>query len=169
MTEKQWLNRLTLEKALKYLESRGSHRKRRLLALAFCKRITRSLPASQVTPIMAAIESYADGLSNEEELERAMDAASELFYKTEVPGKRAASSLYNAASSDNWDVADLVVRSVKEYVEASEPPDRHEVARQAETRAQLALVREVFGNPFRPVPFDAAWRTTDVMLLANGI
>lgn len=32
-----------------------------------------------------------------------------------------------------------------------------------------ALVREIFGNPFRPVAFDAAWRTSDALLLANGI
>jgi hypothetical protein len=32
-----------------------------------------------------------------------------------------------------------------------------------------ALIREVFGNPFRPVAFDPAWRTTDVVLLASGI
>jgi hypothetical protein len=38
-----------------------------------------------------------------------------------------------------------------------------------ERRAQTMLVREIFGNPFRPVAFNAAWRTTDVMLLAKGI
>jgi hypothetical protein len=31
------------------------------------------------------------------------------------------------------------------------------------------LVREIFGNPFRPVAFDPGWRTSDVMLLARGI
>ena len=30
-------------------------------------------------------------------------------------------------------------------------------------------MREIFGNPFRPITFNAAWRTTDVMLLATGI
>src|SRR5262249_38405908 len=32
-----------------------------------------------------------------------------------------------------------------------------------------ALVREVFGNPFRPVAFNPAWRTADMTLLAHGI
>ena len=31
------------------------------------------------------------------------------------------------------------------------------------------LLREIFGNPFRPVAFDLAWRTSDAMLLAKGI
>lgn len=34
---------------------------------------------------------------------------------------------------------------------------------------QAPLLHDLFGNPFRPVAFDPAWRTTDVMLLANGI
>jgi hypothetical protein len=37
-------------------------------------------------------------------------------------------------------------------------------------RALLAgVLREVFGNPFRPVAFDPAWRTSDVFLLARGV
>ncbi|MBN9122462.1 MAG: hypothetical protein J0I06_25515 [Planctomycetes bacterium] len=35
--------------------------------------------------------------------------------------------------------------------------------------AQLVLLSEIFGNPFRPVVFDPAWRASDVALLANGI
>ena len=30
-------------------------------------------------------------------------------------------------------------------------------------------LRDIFGNPFRPMAFDSAWRTSDVMLLARGI
>ena len=44
--------------------------------------------------------------------------------------------------------------------------------KQAERRAERSLAklfREVVGNPFRPVAFDPAWRTTDVLLLARGI
>ena len=32
-----------------------------------------------------------------------------------------------------------------------------------------ALIREIFGNPFRPPTFKSEWRTSDVMLLAQGI
>ncbi|MBN9118666.1 MAG: hypothetical protein J0I06_05840 [Planctomycetes bacterium] len=39
-----------------------------------------------------------------------------------------------------------------------------------EARAvQVALVRDVFGNPFRPVTADPAWLTPDVVTLARGI
>jgi hypothetical protein len=34
---------------------------------------------------------------------------------------------------------------------------------------QATLLRDIFGNPFRPVAFNPAWRTSDVVLLAQGI
>ena len=34
---------------------------------------------------------------------------------------------------------------------------------------QLALLRAIFGNPFRPVAVDPAWPTSDVVALAKGI
>jgi hypothetical protein len=42
-------------------------------------------------------------------------------------------------------------------------------ARDAETRAQAALLRDIFGNPFRPVVFDPSWRTSAVVALATDI
>ena len=38
-----------------------------------------------------------------------------------------------------------------------------------EFAAQACLIRDIRGNPFRPVSFSPDWRTSDVMLLANGI
>ena len=35
--------------------------------------------------------------------------------------------------------------------------------------AETSSLREIFGNPFRPITFDPAWRTSDVILLARGI
>jgi hypothetical protein len=40
---------------------------------------------------------------------------------------------------------------------------------QEEERQQLALLRDVFGNPFRPVAFHAAWRTDTAVSLAKGM
>src|SRR6266542_3255603 len=36
-------------------------------------------------------------------------------------------------------------------------------------QAQAAILRDIIGNPFRPITFDPTWRTSDVMLLAQGI
>jgi hypothetical protein len=44
-----------------------------------------------------------------------------------------------------------------------------DAAYEAEAEVQVRLLREIFGNPFRPVAFDPVWRTSDVMALAKGI
>jgi hypothetical protein len=31
------------------------------------------------------------------------------------------------------------------------------------------LIRDIFGNPFRPVALDPAWLTSDVVALARGV
>jgi hypothetical protein len=38
-----------------------------------------------------------------------------------------------------------------------------------EEAAQVPLLRDIFGNPFRPVTLDPAWRTSTVLALATGI
>jgi hypothetical protein len=39
----------------------------------------------------------------------------------------------------------------------------------AESAAHLQLLREIVGNPFRPVAFDPAWRSPTVAALAGAI
>ncbi|MDY3563323.1 hypothetical protein R5W23_004824 [Gemmata sp. JC673] len=34
---------------------------------------------------------------------------------------------------------------------------------------QVALVRDIFGNPFRPVTFSPSWRTDTALSLAQGM
>jgi hypothetical protein len=38
-----------------------------------------------------------------------------------------------------------------------------------ERAGQIPLVREIFGNPFRPVSIDTSWLTPDVVRLAQNI
>jgi hypothetical protein len=55
--------------------------------------------------------------------------------------------------------------------------DRIASAQRARNRSTLAVerviqadfVRDIFGNPFRPVTFDPRWRTSDVVGLARAI
>jgi hypothetical protein len=45
-------------------------------------------------------------------------------------------------------------------------PDRQD-RDPVERAAQAALLRDVYGNPFRPTPFDPTWRTQDVLAVAR--
>jgi hypothetical protein len=42
-------------------------------------------------------------------------------------------------------------------------------ARKGEERGQSGLLRDIFGNPFRPPAFDPRWRTADVLALGRGV
>ena len=46
---------------------------------------------------------------------------------------------------------------------------RWAAAETVEEAGQITLLYEVCGSPFRPVTFNPAWRTSDVVLLARGI
>jgi hypothetical protein len=48
-------------------------------------------------------------------------------------------------------------------------PERYETLVQEERDKLSALLRDIFGNPFRPVALDPAWCTSDVVALAEGI
>lgn len=48
-------------------------------------------------------------------------------------------------------------------------PSLHRQEKEAYLLTMTHLVRDIFGNPFRPVKFNKKWRTTDVLLLAQGI
>jgi hypothetical protein len=39
----------------------------------------------------------------------------------------------------------------------------------AQWSVQSDLIREIFGNPFRPITLDPSWLTSTVIALANGI
>jgi len=42
-------------------------------------------------------------------------------------------------------------------------------AAESESEAQLHLLRDIFGNPFRPAAIDPSWLTSTVVALARGI
>ena len=46
---------------------------------------------------------------------------------------------------------------------------RYAVSNQSRVDTQIAYLRDIFGNPFRPVALNPAWLTSDVLALARGI
>ena len=61
---------------------------------------------------------------------------------------------------DAWSTAFQAI----EYCQDAASPNT-----KSEQLVQTALLREIFGNPFRPAAVDPAWLTSDVLLLARGI
>lgn len=93
-----------------------------------------------------AAEAFADGRMTRAELHAAK-------HKTGGPW-----NLFHLASGISRLIPARIVPTVNEFVREFRTPTHRELA---------DLLREVWGNPFRPVAFDPAWRTEAVVALAQ--
>lgn len=162
MTEEEWLNCIDHDTILFWLDKQSSARKLRLFCCACVRRIWRQLDDAEASRRAVELtEWFVEDQATQEELatvqKRANDVTGSTHKKQNAQRAAAwcASAVVDAAS---------IARSVAwASIYASHKSHRREKA------AQAALLREVFGNPFRPVALDPHWLTTDVRALAAGI
>ncbi len=151
-----------------------SERKRRLLSAAFCRRAWHLLTQKRSRRAVEVAERYADGLATSDEL-RAAGAAAEqadtLDDNHVIWGEVAGAALLTADPDPSpEDVANIVAKNVGWSAAFAVDPDTLKTdtgAERAERAALCALVREVLGNPFRPVAFSPRWRTETAVALAR--
>lgn len=179
MTEEEWLACEDTHRMMEYLGwflpgTQRLGRKRLLCEVACWRRIFPLIKEFGRT----AVEQYerlADGLASEDEVEAArLTAITACEQHQENASCQAVLSL-EAAREAVWCEAVRLVRP-PEFDPYQDDPEQsqieHEVvrrARNAENAGQCTIFREIFGNPFRPVTFNVAWRTPDAILLAQGI
>jgi hypothetical protein len=138
MTEAEWLAGTDPTPMLDYLGNTASDRQVRLWACACVRRIAPLIAHEVGHKALAVVEQYVDGLASERELL----AVADTFYPCgqynatyEHPATRAAHCpLYPERARQ---AATYVLRCFKHS------------ERDAERAAQAALVRDIFGNPFR--------------------
>jgi hypothetical protein len=173
----------------------GSDRKRQLTAVAACRQIGHLLTDPRSVRMLEFTEAWAeigDDLTDElwDEREDLYDAAKEA---AAAPGLSAgaASAAWAAAKLGNdahkvgravEGLADVYgylaavrakVLSPGANLNAGERVWGHPAfvdGRDREGGAAIAaIIRDVFGNPFRPVAFDPGWRTSTAVALARGM
>jgi hypothetical protein len=175
MTEEEWLAvRYDPSDFILFLarDQEASDRKLRLFAVACCRRVWEYLPGAGSRQAVEVAERYADGVATREELDAAHEAAepSESADYGEVGVAAHAAERPVDADSCALNASLLAADTLVPRSQGTpEEYKRWEEADNDESHAQTLLLREIFGNPFRPVEFDPAWRTSDVMLLARGI
>ncbi len=178
MTEQEWLACTEPEKMLTFLQSTGlaSQRRTRLFTAACCRRVWHLLAHEDLQAAVEAAEAHADGREGEAELKQAFDRAKSAYW-----GEHSAINASFPAGSEEF------FRRVREHarryvavkaVGAGErgvyPPQGSSVmwfARQAapdDPGRECELLREVFGNPFRPVSVAPAWQTAAALELARA-
>jgi hypothetical protein len=163
MTEEEWLACADRRELLRGLPEKPTPRKLRLFACACCRRIWDRLTDERSRNAVEVAEQYADGPVDHKALKSAWNAAS-LAERLAGWGSplRAATEASHPASSVVASAANAAAWAVDGQRVWSDPRTR-------EGLAQADLVRDLLGNPFRRVPFLAAWRTPDVAELAAAI
>jgi hypothetical protein len=154
-------------------------RKLRLFSVGCCRHVEHALTDPRSLHALNVFERYVDRAATEVERQEILDSAAEVNETARRSDGHhiAAQAVYEAifdVVSDEFKNARVVAMDIARAAkvvayELQDDVSAGSNAQQAEREYQAELVREMFGNPFRPVTFDPAWHTSDVMLLANGI
>jgi hypothetical protein len=192
MTEAEWLTRsrtfnCNLNAMICFLEDQaGNDRRLRLFACACCRRVWDSLRLDAARRLVELAEACADGAATEEELEAVNASVEFAAMETQYHGKVGAGRQFSARDVDALNAARSLVGlcetgSVYSIARntADDPaadfmlypesgfPFRRVPRDETEWALREKLLRDIFGNPFRPVAFDPAWRTSTVLSLAS--
>jgi hypothetical protein len=173
------------------VKERVSVRKMRLVGVACCRRISKLFHARACHKGVEVAERYADGLASDEELFEAYRAVANLkergnslfghatlwrnrtgcmsaytVYETLMSNDRL---LFDGGSTIPYRAGQAAFDGAFEALgtrdEAASLAGR--AAGAAEAAAQVPLVRDVLGNPFRPVSVNPAWLSWDGGLVAR--
>ena len=150
MTEAEWLTSDDPRPLFEYLNGRAGDRKLQLLGVACCYICRRGERHERLETDYESVVQFVDGTGTREEMR--------LRWAPRGAGPQALS----------W--PERPFEWVNEFVltSAIQPEDREErLAHWPTATEMVALIREVFGNPLRPVRFDPAWRTDTAVLLAR--
>jgi hypothetical protein len=193
MTESEWLSGTTPIQFLEHLRRsrKSSDRKLRLFTVACCRRVERWLLAKDQKDALNALERHADGIAMTDDLKimrRNLHVVylidEELGYDTRTQetafcARSALAQAIQIAQSQITRVADQqplyeTIRFTAQTAGCAaiildEQNGRTIPAQLAEHQALAAIVRDIFGNPFRPITINSSWLTSRVLALASGI
>jgi len=177
--ETEWNELADPRQMLGLLTGIASDRKLRLFGAHCCQVLVDVLDDRGLTALATA-ERFAEGLCGPDELEQARSAANDAFCEFDDshswgPGGRLGwESAANAIESichrdDLLTFLDGVCLESAVVSAVDQPPQLKRAMRRLALLNQSRLLRDIFGNPFRPVEIDPRWRTSDVVGLARAI
>jgi hypothetical protein len=193
MTEAEWLACTDPQPMLEFLRGKVSDRKLRLFAGACCRRIWQHLSDERSRRLVEVSDGFADGTVNLEAVqsafEEACNAQEAIHWESgdaidqssaeAVLGLRGelligqvfdgiAEAVAEVRAGEAWQR--IYMTPGKHYREQeAEHQQEYDAGAEAEAKVQVAILRDIFGNPFRPVAFDPAWRTPNVTAVAQTI
>jgi hypothetical protein len=145
------------------LRGKASDRKLRLFICTVCRGIWEFITDPVASNTVAVAEQFADGLVTTVEVDAARVAVQpKVAYFVDMDGFAAAATAA-ALWPDAWAGAEHAVGiAICEFHEGT-------LGYEGAWRDSAYLLRDLFGNPFRPVTADPAWLTPTVTSLAQAI
>lgn len=160
MTEAQWLEGVEPPEMWEYASSINGDRKLRLLAVALCRRLRGFLNDPRSWAAVELAERYADGSADEGDRVKARLAASRV--EAVINGGYPAVYFPAQAASDVVGVTSNLDDCFKNVYTLLSIASQSDACREVGV-----LLRDIFGNPFRPVTFPPEWLTSTVLSLAT--
>jgi hypothetical protein len=173
LTEQQWLTAAGPEVLLDYLGGAATPRKLRLYACAWGRRLWRKMADGRSRSAVLTAERFADGAATMAELAAAHAAG--------VEARRAARRRCGRGRSDLRQLGAAAAEAAADVAACAADPNWGAGGAQRavygpEHRQRVAgrwalaeAVRDLFGNPFRPVAIDPRWLTSTVVDLARAL
>jgi hypothetical protein len=164
MNEEQWLACADPRQMLLFLTAVASDRKARLCAVACCRRDPLYPSDGNRRRVVLMAEAFADGLVDE----AALDSVAN-YEDGEDPAREAASAPTPGVPFVNHAArtADLVCWWRADLAGNQRGTTAFFKRVAAEKAALSEVVRDIFGNPYRPVAFSPSWRTSTAVALAR--
>jgi hypothetical protein len=184
MTEAEWLNGTDPAAMLEYLRGKASDRKMRLFACACVRPVWHLLEDERNRKAVEAAEGYADRQITADELKAAYEAAWDAAWNAAPAVARHAvfaafrEAAFAAFRGVAWARNALLARAWEGERAVAGHASGEEVWRTAEDAVgapattvaevtQTTLIRDLFGNPFRPTTFSPAVRAWNGALAAR--
>jgi hypothetical protein len=171
MTEAEWLAESDPRPLLDHLGRQARSRKLRLFAVACCRRAWEHLRDEACRRAVEVAEGFADHRVSNQEREQATRDVRALC----GPRARACYGLaYHVVRGTRYTFvnARIAAAHANWTVTGTQMVGDNAAAEAAESAAQCGLLRDIYGNPFRPAALDPAWLVWDggtIQKLAQAI
>jgi hypothetical protein len=157
LTEAEWLSCPDAGKMIDHMPTKVSERKRRLFECACCRRVLTLLSDAERQGLGLA-EQYAEKGVSKEEQDAGWDAV--------IPAQ--------GSSPAPWTLRAVLCAKLGAWGGASGAAvgaayKAWNVATATERQFQAELLRDILGNPFRPIGINSSWGTSNVVALAQTI
>ncbi|MBY0457236.1 MAG: hypothetical protein K2V38_07855, partial [Gemmataceae bacterium] len=178
MTEAEWQACEEPVQMLRTLGPDASERKLRLLAVACVRRVFVGAPSpggDAVKELVEGGEAYADDGVDLRKLNELREQLQARLVGQSATSWSIVSAAIDLSTADlNFQLAARAARQctiTAGYLSGARSQLKAAASAAANVEAghQARLIREVFGNPFRPISFLPEWRTDAAMLLARGM